>query len=85
MNSLMTLPIGMVEKLEVEELLTVNGGGYIVFASPNNSTGTCSGANNDTGTCSGTNNDDGRCGGTNNGRGVCKPVLPSPSMGPTSV
>ena len=44
MNSLMTLPIDLVERLEVEELLTVNGGGYIVFASPNNGSGTCSGS-----------------------------------------
>ena len=78
MNSLMTLPIDLVERLEVEELLTVNGGGYIVFASPNNGSGTCSGTNNGTGKCSGSNNHDGRCGGTNNGSGACLPTLPPP-------
>lgn len=65
MDRLMILPTNLVETLENEELILVNGGGI-----PLQST------NNDSGKCSGTNNADGLCSGsTNNGTGKCSASL----------
>lgn len=61
MTSLMNLPIGIIEKLDNDELFLLNGGTSILAESTNNGSGTCDG----------TNNGDGRCGGTNNSTGMC--------------
>lgn len=61
MNSLMSLPIYLVEKLGQEEMLLVRGGIEEQESSPNNEDGRCSGTNNHTGRCDGTNNGSGRC------------------------
>ncbi len=68
MNSLMSLPIYLVEKLGQEEMLLVRGGSQSVST------------NNSTGTCGGTNNGSGHCGGTNNGSGTCGDI---PKESPT--
>ena len=49
MNSLMSLPIYLVEKLGQEEMLLVRGGIEEQESSPNNEDGRCSGTNNHTG------------------------------------
>lgn len=64
MDSLMILPSFLVEKLEDEELILVNGG----MSAP-------AAVNNGSGKCSGTNNSDGSCSGTNNGAGLCQATL----------
>ncbi len=69
-NSMMKLPVEILDTLHTEDLLLVVGGaggdGY-----PNNSDGTCSGPNNGNGKCGGANNMGGTCSGVNNGNGKC--------------
>lgn len=78
MNSLMILPIDLMERLEDEELLLINGGTSIGIQGTNNGSGLCDGTNNGSGRCDGNNNGGGRCGGNNNSDGVCQklPDLP---------
>lgn len=59
----MNLPSILIEKLENEELVWVNGGTASTITQPtNNADGRCSGTNNASGVCNGTNNGSGICG-----------------------
>lgn len=58
----MNLSSKLIEKLENEELVWINGGVTSVEIKV---------TNNADGRCTGTNNASGTCGGTNNGSGVC--------------
>lgn len=65
MKDLMTLPTSLVEQLEAEDLILINGGLSIneILQSVNNGSGKCeSGPNNADGLCTGgINNANGRC------------------------
>lgn len=69
MNDFMTLPSGIIDELNINEMVCLKGG--VSSDNTNNATGTCTGTNNGTGKCSGTNNASGLCGGTNNDNGRC--------------
>lgn len=75
MNKLMTLPVSMVEQLQADEMILINGG-YDIISAANNGSGNCGDqTNNADGLCGGTNNDQGRCSGTNNAGGRCGALL----------